>query len=253
MLFFLDFLELWLSVQIPKKWNQKSTVSPKLKLKKPIRVKNGKFMDGETTHMENFEIHTTMLKPGMAPHGSHVHSDSEEIVFVKEGQLKVTINDDSKVIGPGSVALIMAGDEHGLENGGNTNATYYIIKYKSKQPLNAERGKLAGGSQIIDYDDIKFTPHDKGGIRRYFDRKSAESERIEMHATTLNPHLKSHDPHTHLPAEIIVMMKGNTEMVIGDGNYKGEAGDIFFLGSNIPHGIQNIGDEQCQYLAFQFE
>jgi (S)-ureidoglycine aminohydrolase len=210
-------------------------------------------MDGETTHMENFEIHTTMLVPGKAPHGRHVHKDSEEIVFVKEGKLKVTINNESKVVGPGSVALIMPGDEHGLENAGDSNSTYFIIRYKSKQPLNAERGKIAGGSQIIDYDEITFTAHDKGGIRRYFDRKSAESERIEMHATTLNPGIKSHEPHTHIPAEIIVMMKGHTEMVIGEGHFKGEAGDVYFLGSNIPHGIQNIGDEPCQYLAFQFE
>lgn len=223
------------------------------KVEKNNACEKRQLIDGETTHMENFEIHTTMLEPGKAPHGSQIHSDTEEIVFVKDGNLKITINNESKVVGPGSIALIMPGDEHGLINAGNTNATYYIIKYKSKQPLNTERGKTAGGSQIIDYDNIKFTPHDKGGIRRYFDRKSAGSERIEMHATNLNPHIKSHEPHTHAPAEIIVMMKGHTQMEIGGKIYPGEVGDIFFLGSNIPHGIQNIGEEQCQYLAFQFE
>ena len=79
------------------------------------------------------------------------------------------------------------------------------------------------------------------------------SERLEMHVTTLNPHITSHEPHTHLPAEIIIMMKGHTEMIIGDGLFKGEAGDVYFLGSNIPHGIRNIGDGQCMYLAFQFQ
>ncbi len=210
-------------------------------------------MDGETTHMENFEIHTTMLTPGNAPHGSHTHTDLEEIVLVKEGKLKVTINNESKVIGPGSVALLMPGDDHGLENAGDTNATYYIIRYKSKKPVIAERGKAAGGSQILDWEQIAFTPHDRGGVRRYFDRKSALSERIEMHVTTLNPKIKSHEPHTHNPEEIIVMMKGTTEMEIGGKIYPGEVGDIYFLGSNVPHGIRNTGDEQCMYLAFQFE
>lgn len=210
-------------------------------------------MDGETTHFENFEIHTTMLTPGNAPHGSHTHTDMEEIVFVKEGKIKVSINNESTVIGPGSVALLLPGDEHGLENAGETNATYYIIRFKSKQPVNAERGKIAGGSQILNYDDIEFTPHSKGGKRQYFDRKSALSERLEMHATTLNPNIKSHEPHTHSPEEIIVMMKGTTEMEIGGKIYPGEVGDIYFLGSNVPHGIRNTGSEQCQYLAFQFE
>lgn len=210
-------------------------------------------INGETTHLENFEIHATTLNSGQVPHGSQIHPDSEEIVFIKEGNLKITINKSSKEMGPGSVALIMPGDEHGIENTGNFPATYYIIRYKSKKPMDNERVKLAGGSVFFNWDDIKFQPHDKGGIRRFFDRKSAMSERIEMHATTLNPAIKSHEPHTHAPAEIVIMMDGTTEMEIGDGIYQGEAGDIYFLGSNIPHAIRNTGDKQCMYLAFQWE
>jgi (S)-ureidoglycine aminohydrolase len=210
-------------------------------------------IDGETTHLENFEIHTTTLNPGKMPHQSQVHTDSEEIIFIKEGFLKVTINGISKEMGPGSVALIMPGDEHGIENTGKLQSTYYIIRYKSKKEMNSERGKIAGGSVLLDWNDISFKTHDKGGIRKFFDRKSAMSDRIEMHATTLNPAIKSHEPHTHAPAEIVIMMDGTTEMEIGNGIYQGKTGDIYFLGSNIPHAIRNIGDKQCMYLAFQWE
>lgn len=208
---------------------------------------------GETTHLENFEIHATMLLPGKAPHGSQIHSEDEKIVFVKEGEIKITINEKSKILNAGSVALIMPGDKHGIENAGKTNATYYIIKYKSKQPVASERGKNAGGSMMLQWDSIKFTPHDKGGIRRYFDRKSSMSERIEMHVTTLNPAIKSHEPHTHAPDEIVIMMEGTTEMELGGKTFSGYAGDIFFMGSNIPHAIRNTGSKSCMYLAFQWE
>lgn len=210
-------------------------------------------INGETTHLENFEIHVTTLNPGKAPHESQIHTDSEEIIFVKEGLLKVTVNEKSKILNPGSVALIMPGDIHGLENAGKSSASYYIIKYKSKQPISLERGKTAGGSMLLPWDSIKFTAHDKGGIRRFFDRKSAMSDRIEMHATTLNPAIKSHEPHTHAPAEIVVMMEGTTEMEIGDSIYAGKVGDVYFLGSNIPHAIRNTGSKSCMYLAFQWE
>jgi uncharacterized cupin superfamily protein len=79
------------------------------------------------------------------------------------------------------------------------------------------------------------------------------SERIEMHATTLNPGIQSHVPHTHMPDEIVIMMEGSTEMEIGDGKYQGKPGDIYFLGSNIPHAIRNTGEKPCMYLAFQWE
>ena len=210
-------------------------------------------IDGETSHFENFEIHTTLLNPGTVPDGSQVHTDSEEILFIKEGQLKITINSESKEMGPGSVAFIMPGDELAIANVSESKATYYIIKYISKSQLDIERGKTAGGSALLDWESIKFTPHDKGGIRRFFDRKSALSERIEMHATTLNPGIKSHEPHTHAPAEIVIMMDGTTEMEIDSKIYPGEVGDIYFLGSNIPHAIRNTGTKPCMYLAFQWE
>jgi len=210
-------------------------------------------INGETMHLENFEIHATTLNPGKAPHGSQIHPDYEEIIVVKEGLLKVTVNEESKIINQGSVALILPGDKHGLENAGKTNATYYIIKYKSKQPISTERGKVSGGSVLLNWDSIKFTIHDKGGIRRYFDRKSAMSDRIEMHVTTLNTAIKSHEPHTHAPEEIVIMIEGTTEMEIGDKIYTGQVGDVYFLGSTIPHAIRNTGSKPCMYFAFQWE
>lgn len=210
-------------------------------------------MKNETTHLENFEIHATTLLPGKAPHGSQVHTDSEEIIFVKEGNIKVTVEKTEKVLGPGSLVLIMPYDEHAVENAGNEMATYYIIKYKSKAAINVERGKTAGGSQFFDWNTIAFKSTVKGGSRKFFDRKSAMSERIEIHVTTLNPAIKSHEPHTHIPEEILVMMDGTTEMEIGDKKYQGETGDIYFLGSNIPHAIRNTGSSSCTYLAFQWQ
>lgn len=223
------------------------------KIEKTSSGEKRQLIDGETTHLENFEIHTTMLEPGKAPHGSQVHADSEEIVFVKEGKIEVTLNSEKKIMGTGSVVLIMPGDEHGIENGSNSRATYYIIKYKSKMAMNAARGKTAGGSMLLDWDAIKFQTHDRGGVRKFFDRKSAMSERIEMHATTLNPNIKSHEPHTHAPAEIVIMMDGTTEMEIDSKTFQGEAGDIYFLGSKTSHAIRNTGTKPCTYLAFQWE
>ena len=225
----------------------------KTKIVKTERGEQRQIMNGETTHMENFEIHTTMLNSGAAPHGKAINTDYEEFIFVKDGKLKVTLNNESKIVGPGSVALFLPGDEYDVENVGNNPTTYYLVKYKSKAPINIARGKAAGGSMLLDWDSLKFQPHDRGGQRSFFDRKSAMSERIEMHSTTLNPAIKSHEPHTHEPAEIVIMMSGTTEMEIGDKVYPGVAGDVYFLGSNIPHAIRNTGTVPCTYLAFQWQ
>ena len=67
-------------------------------------------------------------------------------------------------------------------------------------------------------------------------------EYYDIHVTNLNAGIKSHEPHTHHATEIVLIIKGNTQMEIGDNIYKGKAGDIYFLASEIPHAIENIGD-----------
>jgi len=211
------------------------------------------FFNGSTTHFANMKIYATTLQPEKNVIINEKQTDNEVLVIVKDGELKMTLNDKSKVVAPGSVALIMPEDMCELENESDSLATYYIVKYKSKSPVNIARGKMAGASELYDWDKLEFRPHDRGGVRSYFDRKSSMSDRIEMHVTTLNPQIKSHEPHTHEPAEIVIMMEGTTEMEIGNNLYQGTVGDIYFLGSDIPHAIRNTGDKACMYMAFQWE
>lgn len=210
-------------------------------------------LKGSTTDLSSLEIHASTLQPGKAPHSSHTHSDEEELIIVREGRLKVTINNKSKVVGAGSVALVIPGDEHGLENDGDTPAIYYILRYKSKLPVEINRGKEAGGSFVLDFKDISFTPHDKGGIRKYFDKPTAMCSRFEMHVTTLNAGLKSHDPHTHRAEEIVLLMKGQAEMQIGEKTSPVSPGAVIFLGSEVLHAIRNTGGDACEYFAFQWQ
>ncbi len=224
-----------------------------LKVEKKASKESRAILQGSTRDLSHLEINAITLAPGKNPHPSHTLEAEEALMIVKDGQLKVTINDKSSVLGPGSIALIMPGDNHRFENAGNSPASYYIMNYRSKSPINNERGKEAGGSIMIDWNDLAFHTHDKGGVRRYFDRATAMCKNFEMHVTTLNAGIKSHEPHTHRAAEIILMMHGNTEEQIGNKFYQGTEGDLYFLASEIPHAIQNTGNGQCMYFAFQWE
>jgi (S)-ureidoglycine aminohydrolase len=224
-----------------------------LKVEGDDSIERRPILIGQTRDLAHLEIHASTLAPGTTPHPSHAHEGEEELVIVKDGQLKVTIEEESKVLGPGSIALILPGKEHGFENAGDTKSSYYILRYQSRLPMDKERGEKAGGSFVIDWNQLAFSPHDKGGIRRYFDQSTAMCERFEMHVTTLNEGLKSHEPHTHRPAEIILVIAGNTEMQIGNKFFQGTEGDLYFVASEVPHAIRNTGKGSCSYFAFQFE
>jgi quercetin dioxygenase-like cupin family protein len=173
-------------------------------------------------------------------------------MIVKEGQVKITINGISKILGPGSIAYAIPGDEHGIENAGKTLAVYYILKYKSKLPMDLTRAKQNGGSFMINFDTVTVTKTDKGQRREIFNRPTSQLLKFEMHTTALNAGLDSHAPHQHKEEEVILLLRGHVKMHIGDNFYNAGPGDVVFLSSGVLHNLINTGTDQCEYFAFQW-
>ena len=214
---------------------------------------------GTATDFESMEISATTLEENKAENKKS-HTNIEEMIIVKDGRLKITINGESKTVGRGTVAIIMPGDEHVFENATNGQTTYYSLRYKSKNPVDMERGKKSGGSFTMDWNDAKFAARSdgKGGTRTFFTKSTAMGKRLDLHSTLLEPKNSSHDPHHHRAEELVVILHANVEMYLGpeekDGlRKKATDGDIIYLVSNEYHAISNIGDESALYIAFQFE
>lgn len=224
-----------------------------LQLEKSDTRERRQILKGRTTDLEYLEIHATTVAPKESPHASHSHADSEELIIVKDGSLKVTINNESQVLGPGSIAIAMPGDQHGLENAGDTPVTYYMFRYRSKSPVNVERGQQAGGSFMVNWNDVAFQKSEIGGRRQNFDRATSMFARFEMHVSTLNAAITNHQTHTHRAEEFVLLIKGEVEMQIGEGWHRASAGDVIFLASEIPHALRNIGSEPTEYFAFQWQ
>ncbi len=76
--------------------------------------------------------------------------------------------------------------------------------------------------------------------------------RFDIHVTQLNVGFKSHEPHTPVNEEIILMLDGNAEVQIGTTHQKANPGDVVLYGSNILHNITNVGNTPCLYFAIQW-
>ncbi len=211
-----------------------------------------KIMNGSTLDLANLEVHTTTLVAGKTNHPPVAHYNKEELVIVKDGSLQININGETKVLGPGGLALIVAGDIQSFTNATDQPATYYVLGYQPKAPLNIERGKQGGGSFMVDWKDLEVRQTDKGESRPIFNRPSTAFPHFDVHATALNPGISSHAAHTHRAEEIILMIKGSGEMQLGDSMHKARAGDVILANANIPHAFTNTGNEQCGYFAIQW-
>lgn len=211
-------------------------------------------LEGQAKVMEYFQMSANKLLPVKQKTRFQVPGNEEHLLLVKSGIVAITLKDSSWQIGPGSIALLMPGEKYTLQSMNKEPCSFFTMKYRSKLPADVERGKASGGSLVKDFSKIEFKAHAKGGVRNYFDRPTAMSKKFEMHVTQLNEGLTSHDPHTHLPEEIILIISNKTEMPLGGTKLiKAGAGDFYFIGSNISHTIKNDGTGPSVYFAYKFE
>jgi (S)-ureidoglycine aminohydrolase len=209
-------------------------------------------LEGTTRDFNDFSVHALTVFPNQ-PAQPEQKLDEELMIIVKEGELSVLVAGKHKTLGPGSVVLIMPGDAYRLDNKSNKPLTYYVMRYTSNEVPDLDLYQMPGESFWVDWKEVPFQAHDKGGIRRMFDRATVMTKRFEMHVTTLKPGLWSHPPHTHRAAEILLLIENKAQESIDGVLQPAGVGDIIFLESNVPHAIQNTGQESCTYFAFQFE
>jgi (S)-ureidoglycine aminohydrolase len=216
-------------------------------------------VNGVATDFELMDITATTLERGKGE-AETAQSEFEEMIVVKDGSLKITLNGESKIVGRGSVAIVMPGDKRNCTNAADGETTFYRLRWKSKSPVDVERGRKSGGSFVMDWNDVKFNPRGdgKGGSRNFFAKPTAMGRRLELHSTLLNPSQNSHAPHRHRAEEMVVILDADVEMYLGPGVSDGKTrkatdGDIIYLVSNEYHAISNIGTEPALYFAFQFE
>jgi (S)-ureidoglycine aminohydrolase len=210
-------------------------------------------ISGSTLDLDSLDIRAITLPPNGIADGNGSHDETEMFLMVKEGTFWVTIRGTSQLLGAGSVAVALPGDQLSVVNKGTTPATFYQFTYRSRAPMDLARGKAAGGSFMVDWNDLKERPTASGTRRDVLNRPTAMWKRFEAHVSSVNEGLRNHATHTHRADEIMMLTKGKVEMLIGTEHPPASASDVVFLGSMIPHSLGNIGKGPTQYLVIQGE
>ncbi|MFT3680478.1 MAG: cupin domain-containing protein [Ferruginibacter sp.] len=207
---------------------------------------------GITNEFKVFDFYAVTVNKKGVLKPAHVKNDLEELVIVKSGQMKCTIGNNTALLGPGSVALIPPLEKQNIENAADTPLTYYVLLFRSKKGMDIERSASSGGGLMLNKDSLPVKETAKGYTIKYFDRPTAMCENYEMHITHLNNKGASHTPHQHVDTEVILMIDGETEMMIDGINYAAGPGDLYIIESGKMHGISNASGKGCTYFAFKW-
>jgi (S)-ureidoglycine aminohydrolase len=182
----------------------------------------------------------------------HEKENGKELFFiVKSGPVEVRLNNTVKQLDKGSVVFLLPGDEVCFKNTGRDQVQIYEMQMQSSSP-DQQRGQTAGNSFMMDWYDMEYRAHERGGVRQLFDRKTVMTNRFDIHITSLNPGISSHPPHTHVNEEIILMIDGEGEMILGEKKQRITTGDAAWVESMIPHNITNVAKRPAVYFAIQW-
>jgi (S)-ureidoglycine aminohydrolase len=214
-------------------------------------VEKRQILSGKTLDLKKFEVYTLTMDPGKKYSSTSADKKFEQLIIVKSGMVKLTVGDSSKTVGPGSLALVLAGDKISIENTSSEPVTWFVLNYQSKNE-NIQRGYDAGPSFIKNWAALKVTKTVRGETRMVYDRPTSMFERFDVHATVLNNGFNSHDPHTHRAEELILMLNGDSQFQIGQDKVHAYNGDAVLMASKILHASQNTGTAPCSYYAIQW-
>lgn len=182
---------------------------------------------------------------------NHAAGGEELFFIIKYGPVEVTLNGNTRRLDKGSVVFVLPGDAVVFRNVRRDDAEIYEMRMNSAR-RDETGGRAAGPSFMLDWYDMSFRAHDRGGVRQLFDRKTVTMQRFDIHITQLNPGLASHPPHTHRNEEIILMIDGDGEMMLDGARHSITTGAAAWVGSNIPHNITNMGKRPALYFAIQW-
>jgi len=220
----------------------------------PNKTENGEtrefLTNCSTNYLEHFQIKAITINPEKSFSRKNFSSKAEQLLIIKEGRMTLTLNKKNFSIGPGSIILSGCNDNIEIFNSDTNPLTFFLFQWKTK---NGKTPVSNFSAKVIDWQNVQFKPTEKGGVRTFLKIPTDLLTEFEMHVTTLDEGIKSHDPHTHPDDEIILVKTGMVEEVVNGTAYQMGGGSFILLNGNEPHGIRNIGDKPCEYFAFRFK
>lgn len=103
------------------------------------------------------------------------------------------------------------------------------------------------GESVWDWNKMVAKPTAVGESRQILRGPTTTLDELEMHVTTLNPGLMSHQPHHHPNEELIIIDKGTVEALINGSWVRVGEGSVILNASNVTHALRNVGDTPAQY------
>ena len=102
------------------------------------------------------------------------------------------------------------------------------------------------------FDSLKANASPDGHVTRPVIRGvTATGEAVEVHETMLPAGQMPHPPHKHRHSEFLFIRDGDLEFTSGGKTSRIGPGSVAFNGSNVMHGLKNVGTTPANYFVIE--
>jgi quercetin dioxygenase-like cupin family protein len=224
----------------------------KMEVKKTKEGEVRGILAGSTKTLNIFDIKVITVNPGQSVKDYKVENGFDELLIIKDGSAEISVNNESKILGEGSVVVASQGDKVKIRNVHNKITTFYSFLFSPKPVAKANQPDIKVLPVLKDWNTIDFKPSVNGGRRDILKQPTSTLKELEIHTTTLKEGLPSHAAHTHPDEEIILVRFGVVEETINGVARRLGPGSVIFLTNNDNHGISNAGTGKCEYYAIRW-
>jgi quercetin dioxygenase-like cupin family protein len=119
--------------------------------------------------------------------------------------------------------------------------------------LLAQPARPLIGPSVFEWNALVARQTDVGELRDVARGPTATLDELEIHVTTLKAGLASHPPHQHANEELVIIDRGEVEVLSGGAWKRAGPGSIVFNASNSPHALRNIGSGPATYHVINWK
>lgn len=101
---------------------------------------------------------------------------------------------------------------------------------------------------IIPWSEQQAQRHARG-LMHPFVNENCGARQLRLHVSVINPGEAPHPPHQHAGEEIIYLMEGTAEALIGETWERVEAPSAVFCPEHVMHGMRNVGKIPMKYAV----
>jgi len=118
-------------------------------------------------------------------------------------------------------------------------------------PLLAE-GEQHLRDQVVTGKMAKLSREPFGDTRVFFEGPTSQLKSMTAGSLLLKPGMEPHPPHQHPEEEIMVIVSGQGEILVGGEKVSSASNSMMYCESNKLHGIKNTGSEPLLFYYFKW-